>query len=183
MNLAPDIEQIPSVTDYSERAIFSEQVVTGKRIYDNRSCMKCTVAIYRVSGSKLVPEDFRFQPIRFSEPVGTALVDISIGYLTDAVRFQLLVNMWKSETGHYSLVQQKIIHPAYLEIIGMGEKALPFLINEIQRGSSHWFPALRAIAGSDRPRDEGDSFDEAVEVWTRWWSERHYRYARMDFAR
>src|SRR2546423_2817844 len=99
-------------------------------------------------------------PADYYVPVNAKDIWFHEGYLAfsfaDSARqeFDLLARTWRRETGHYSLVQQKILHPAYLQIIGMGKNALPFLVKEIQQGSNHWFPALRAIAGSDRPSHE-----------------------------
>lgn len=91
----------------------------------------------------------------------------------DENTFNTLAEQWKRETGMFSISQQKMSHIAYLDIIGMSWRAMPFLIKEIQKGQAHWFPAMRAIAGVDRPAEnEVKSFQDAVNVWTKWWAER-----------
>jgi hypothetical protein len=100
---------------------------------------------------------------------------------SDEIAFKKLSEEWDLETGHFSITQQSIAHPKYLEIIGMRERALPFLISETLHGSPDWLPALRAIAGERRPI-EGTTFQESVGAWRRWWSEKQSRYAGMDFA-
>ena len=93
-----------------------------------------------------------------------------------------LAQQWKNETGHFSVIQQSISHPAYLEIAAMRDKALPFLMEQVELGSAQWLPALRAIAGPTRP-DEGDSLEEAFNAWKQWWIEKQNWYAGVDFAR
>ena len=49
------------------------------------------------------------------------------------------------------------MHPAYLDIIGMGDKAVPLILRDLKKETSHWFIALRAITKSSpvRPEDAG----------------------------
>jgi hypothetical protein len=104
-------------------------------------------------------------------------------------RFAQLAIAWKRQTGMFSVTQQKVIHEHYLEIIGMSWSVVPYLIRDMQKGASHWFPALRAIAGEARPNDKNASnFEEAVKIWTDWWNDRQNatRYtfpARISFPK
>lgn len=42
------------------------------------------------------------------------------------------------------------MHPAYQQIIGMGEKALPLILRDLRdRPTGHWFWALNAITGEE----------------------------------
>ena len=41
---------------------------------------------------------------------------------------------------------KKLKHPAYQQIISMGEAALPLILRELERNKDHWFLALMAIA-------------------------------------
>jgi hypothetical protein len=81
--------------------------------------------------------------------------------------FSVLVERWRSETGHLSIVQQKVMNRTYLEIIGLGRPALPLLLGEIQRRPAHWFLALSSIA-RENPVRPGASFDDAVQDWLTW---------------
>jgi hypothetical protein len=85
-------------------------------------------------------------------------------------RFKELADEWKRETGSLSFVRQKIAHRAFLQILVMGESALPMLIKEIQTDPNHWFLALRLIARTNPVRD-GSSVEEAVAAWMKWWTE------------
>jgi hypothetical protein len=82
--------------------------------------------------------------------------------------FANLVKVWKKATLHYSFTRQKIVHPAYLRIVGMGEKAIPFILQELKKHpSASWFPALEAISGSNAAQS-AKSIDEAVNSWLDW---------------
>ncbi|SRR6266446_2665818 len=102
-------------------------------------------------------------------------------------RFAELSVEWKRATGMLSVTQQKIVHENYLEIIGLSWNVVPYLISDLRQGASHWFPALRAIAGEAKPNDKhASTFEEAVKTWTDWWHDRqHAAYytfpARVSF--
>ena len=85
--------------------------------------------------------------------------------LTDT--FVALVQRWRSETGHLSIVQQKVMNRSYLEIIGLGRPALPLLLGELRDRPAFWFLALSSIA-RENPVRPGATFDEAVEDWLAW---------------
>ena len=86
----------------------------------------------------------------------------------DKSEFKNLVKVWKKATFHYSFMRQKIVHPAYLRIIGMGERAIPLILEELRTNpSASWFPALEAISGNDAA-PQAESIDEAVQSWLDW---------------
>jgi hypothetical protein len=86
-------------------------------------------------------------------------------------RFEELKRRWNAETGGSSLLMPKFMHPAYQQIIGMGEPAIPILLEEVRRQSGHWFWALRAITGAEVAQG-GDSYGVAADKWLRW-GEKH----------
>ena len=62
--------------------------------------------------------------------------------------------------------------PAYLAIIGMGERAIPFLIAQLRSEGDEpdqWFGALMAITGENptKPEDQGN-FQKMAEAWIKW---------------
>ena len=87
--------------------------------------------------------------------------------------FNQLAENWRNETGMLSVVQQKIIHPAYQRIIGLGEPVLPFIFRELRSKHEHWLWALRAITGKD-PANTEDNFSQAVSAWLNWGKEQGY---------
>ena len=67
------------------------------------------------------------------------------------------------------------MHPSYQRIIGKGQAAIPFILQELQREPDHWFWALHAITGHD-PVPEGDQGDIAAmaRAWIAWGKQRGY---------
>jgi len=84
-----------------------------------------------------------------------------------AETFRTLAERWRSETGHLSIVQQKVMNRSYLEIIGLGQPALPLLLGELRERPAHWFLALSSIA-RENPVRPGATFDDAVMDWLAW---------------
>jgi hypothetical protein len=81
--------------------------------------------------------------------------------------FKGLAEKWKRETRHISSITKTSMHPAYQQIIGMGESAVPLILQEMQENGGHWLWALHAITRED-PAHEGDDFDAAVQAWLNW---------------
>ena len=103
-----------------------------------------------------------------------SVVTISTGFkvkqpiqFSERETFERLKLEWKEATEMLSSITKKIKHPAYQEIIAMGEKVLPWILEELQREPSHWFSALSAIAQVD-PVSADDNFEQAVEAWLNW---------------
>ncbi len=84
-------------------------------------------------------------------------------------QFVSLAQQWRMETGFHSSPSAKFLHPAYLEIIGMGKSVIPFLLGEVKKLSGNWFLALRAITRQDpvAPED-AESVRTMAEAWLRW---------------
>lgn len=81
--------------------------------------------------------------------------------------FTALAEKWKRETRHISSITRTSTHPAYQQIIGMGEPAVPLILQELQENGGHWLWALHAITREDPAQEEGD-FDGAVQAWLNW---------------
>jgi hypothetical protein len=88
-----------------------------------------------------------------------------------AAKFDSLVTEWRTDNLLLSSMSKKLMHPAYLRIIGLGPSVLPLLLRELEQRPSYWFSALTAISGDD-PVPDSASFDEAVQVWTEWGREK-----------
>ena len=84
-------------------------------------------------------------------------------------RFRTLAERWKRETLYLSNVAKKSMHPAYQGIIGLGEPALPLILEELKRDPADWFWALTAISG-ENPVQESSAgkIHEMAEAWLRW---------------
>ena len=85
----------------------------------------------------------------------------------DGFLFMRLVDQWHKERGVSSSVTEIISCPAYQKIIGMGEKAIPFIFRELELKANdpdQWFWALQAITilNPVSEEDEGDSVKMAI---------------------
>jgi hypothetical protein len=69
--------------------------------------------------------------------------------------------------GWLSVVQQKVIHPAYQRIIGMGRPALPMIFKALHDRQEHWMWALRSITGEEAAAG-ASNFKAAAAAWLAW---------------
>ena len=112
----------------------------------------------------------------------TELANPSIGkpnahVAAPAARFKRLAAVWKSETRFLSNVTRKATHPAYQAIIGMGELAVPFILQDLaDNGPNDWFWALTAIT-EENPITEGmaGNMTAMTEAWLQWGVRTGYR--------
>jgi len=90
-------------------------------------------------------------------------------------RFATLVQEWKEATAFTSSTTAMAMHPAYQQIIGMGDAALPLIFEELRREPDHWFWALKAITGEDpvSPADRGQ-IEPMTIAWLNWAKQRGY---------
>lgn len=88
-------------------------------------------------------------------------------------RFWELARRWSEETAFYSMSWQLVKHPAYREIVAMGETAVPWILREMEHGTARWFYALEDITGEDPVTDaESGNFAQVREAWLAWGRER-----------
>lgn len=88
-------------------------------------------------------------------------------------KFESLKSQWQHETEMLSSITKKIKHPAYQEIITMGEKVVPFILEDLSREPNHWFYALRVITKADPVSPEAN-FEQAVADWLNWGKNQGY---------
>jgi type I restriction enzyme M protein len=86
--------------------------------------------------------------------------------------FAALADQWRRETGMYSSISKKLKHPAYQKIIGMGEKVVPYLLEELRERPDHWFEALKTITGQTpvNPSERTD-MKLTAKAWLNWGKE------------
>ena len=64
--------------------------------------------------------------------------------------FNKLAEEIKKDTGFSSRISARVEHPAYQQVIKMGEPVLPLIFRYIDEGKGgFWFDALHAITGAD----------------------------------
>jgi len=63
----------------------------------------------------------------------------------------------------------------YLRIIGMGERAIPLMLEDLRKRADHWFIALHAITGvSPVPAEDRGRLDKMAEAWIAWGEQNGY---------
>jgi len=64
-------------------------------------------------------------------------------------RFDFYNSIWKSETIFSSSITEITNNSAYRSIIGLGQKVIPFIIDDLKATDNHWFYALEALTGQN----------------------------------
>lgn len=84
-------------------------------------------------------------------------------------RLERLMEQWRAGTAYTSSWTEMVLHPAYVQIIGMGPAVLPYLLREMQRKPDHWGWALFAITGVNPvPAEHAGDVELIAKAWLRW---------------
>ncbi|HET7445253.1 MAG TPA: hypothetical protein VFJ57_11390 [Solirubrobacterales bacterium] len=81
--------------------------------------------------------------------------------------FESLAAQWEAETEFLSMTPQIISHPAYLEIIRLGQPAVPLMLERLKRDVRPWFAALAEIT-HENPAERAETNSAAAEAWLDW---------------
>ena len=115
-----------------------------------------------------IPGEIREVIVLIEEPSDSSIQDREQGSDFQQ-RFARLVAEWKVGRGHSSKLKDLAMHPAYQQIIGMGERAVPLLIEEMKERPDQWDWALRAITGNDPvPRESWGKLKDIAAAWVAW---------------
>jgi hypothetical protein len=92
-------------------------------------------------------------------------------------RFQRLSSLWRAETSHLSSAAAIQKHPAFQEIISLGEAVVPFMLRELAAKPLLWVWALPQITGANpvAPEDAG-RIDKMSAAWLAWGQEHGYQW-------
>lgn len=94
---------------------------------------------------------------------------------TTEQRFRRLEAKWVAETGHLSSYTAIIRHPAFREIVNLGEAVIPLLLNDLVRRPGLWVWALHDITGDDPvAATDAGKIGKMSEAWLRWGREHGY---------
>ena len=92
-----------------------------------------------------------------------------------AQRFQQLVWEWKSGTAGHSSPRAITGHPAYSQIIALGEPVLPLIFRDLRDNGGWWYPALRTLTGANPVPESARGHPELnTAAWLRWGRENGY---------
>ena len=90
-------------------------------------------------------------------------------------RFQRLASEWKERSKYLSNTAQMAMLKPYQRIIGMGENAVPLILEELKREPDHWFWALEMITEEDPvPPEAAGRVIQMAQAWIEWGKEKGY---------
>ena len=87
--------------------------------------------------------------------------------------FDQLSAAWRDGTETTSNLREVLMHPAHLQIIGLGRVALPFIFNDLRRGGGPWFVALASITRANPVQPAHRSDAKAIRGDWLEWGRRH----------
>ena len=90
--------------------------------------------------------------------------------------FLALASQWKREASGYSSIGMKIRHPAYQAILGLGPQAVKLILQDLAKGPTHWFPALKRLTGGldPTPLEKRGDVEAMREAWLAWGRSKNY---------
>ena len=97
---------------------------------------------------------------------------------TTEQRVERLLRRWRAETAVLSSSAQITGHPAYQELVSLGEAALPFLFRDMEHTlDGHLSKALAVITGSQPiPPEQRGQIRKIAETWLIWAREHGYQW-------
>ena len=98
----------------------------------------------------------------------------------DQSKFSKLTGRWKAETSTLSSITEMVLNPAYQNIIGMGDAAIPFILSQIEAEGDdpdQWFWALQSITGVDPVHEEdAGNYRAMAQTWLNWGKDVGYEW-------
>ena len=92
-------------------------------------------------------------------------------------RFRRLEANWTAETGYLSSYTDIVEHPAFQEIIRIGEAVVPFMLRDLQERPQLWVWALPEITGADPvPPGAAGNISKMSDAWLSWGRANGYRW-------
>src|SRR5438552_3179740 len=107
---------------------------------------------------------------------GRIMATVPVGRKPDAQgaetveqRFRRLETIWLDETAYLSSASKIINHPAFQEIIRMGQGVVPFMLRDLEERPRLWVWALPDITGANPvPPSDAGNIAKMSEAWLRW---------------
>jgi hypothetical protein len=92
-------------------------------------------------------------------------------------RFRRLQKTWIAEVGHFSSSSVLRRHPAFQEILTLGEAVVPLMLQDLEKEPRLWVWALPQITGTDPvPEPDRGNITKMSEAWLRWGKAKGYRW-------
>lgn len=84
-------------------------------------------------------------------------------------RFRRLAAQWQRDTQFLSDTGKIIRHPAFQEIVSLGDAVVPLMLADRNASPALWVWALPDITGEDPvPADDRGNIRKMGEAWVRW---------------
>ena len=84
-------------------------------------------------------------------------------------RFRRLDATWRKETAYQSSSTKIRSHPAFREVVGLGDAVVPLLLRDLEAKPSLWVWALHEIFADDPvPLEDRGNLSQMTEAWLRW---------------
>jgi hypothetical protein len=124
--------------------------------------------------------DWRVRRGKNPDPAKLALIDEAVAKAFMFVhhsaleqRFREQAERWQRETRHLSSPTQKIMHPSYQAILGMGKEVVPFMLQDMAQNRADWFLALSYLT-QENPikREDAGKMDKMLASWLKWGNEK-----------
>jgi hypothetical protein len=92
-------------------------------------------------------------------------------------RFRRLETTWIAATGALSDDADIVEHPAFREIVGLGEAVVPLMLRDLAQRPRLWVWALQEITGENPvPVADRGKIARMSEAWLRWGRAKGYRW-------
>jgi hypothetical protein len=92
-------------------------------------------------------------------------------------RLRRLEALWNVETVFLSSTTKIVGHPAFREIVSLGEAVVPYLLRDLQERPRLWVWALPEITGVDPvPASDRGNIARMTEAWLRWAHDNGYQW-------
>jgi hypothetical protein len=94
------------------------------------------------------------------------------------IKFNELADEWRAQRSRASSFSSANASlPAYQFIIGMGEKALPYILRELSKKDEDWYWALKAISREDPvPSEHRGKRSVMRQSWLEWGKAKKYAW-------
>ena len=90
-------------------------------------------------------------------------------------KFAELAAIWRAGTAGFSSPRAIAGHPAYEQIITLGEPVIPLILRDMKDNGGWWYPALRTLIGDNPvPASAKGNLPLNDEAWLQWGTENGY---------
>jgi hypothetical protein len=90
-------------------------------------------------------------------------------------KFDALSNRWHDETDFLSSPSRITGNDTYLEVISMGKRVIPLILEDLKERGGDWYRALRILSEEDPvPVEARGDVEQMKRSWLQWGHERGY---------